>query len=131
MMRSLTTLAFVFCVSACATTGEPTTPSVAPAAEVGEPQAVEEAVAETSEITELPSLPPPGVEEKAVPVAAVVEDPDERICRREVRTGTHRAVRVCRTRAEIRRMEEDSKDTFKDLHREQGFADQVDPTGRN
>lgn len=67
------------------------------------------------------------------PVAAVqAEAPakDDRICRREVRTGTHRAVRVCRTRAEIERIEQESKDTFRDLYESQRLSDQAEQLRR-
>jgi hypothetical protein len=44
---------------------------------------------------------------------------NQQVCRREMQTGSHRAVRICRTRAEIAALELEGKDTFKDLHRSQ------------
>lgn len=46
-----------------------------------------------------------------------IPDPDERICRRERRTGTHRAQRVCYTRAEIERMADESREMLDDMNR--------------
>jgi hypothetical protein len=69
---------------------------------------------------------PSGVQE----IITVAEIPDapkaertvekqEVICERVRRTGTHRATRICRTRAEIERESLDGKDTFDELHRAQ------------
>ncbi len=41
------------------------------------------------------------------------------VCVRERRTGSHRARKVCRTRAQIAKEEQDGKDDFEDLHRSQ------------
>jgi hypothetical protein len=131
MSRLLAILVSALCISACANTRDSAGSNTAPVAEAPSPQPVENLPAETSAATVLESLEPPPVEPTAIPVAVAGESPGDRICRREVRTGTHRAVRVCRTRAEIERIEIESKDTFKDLHREQTFSDQIDPTGRN
>lgn len=58
-----------------------------------------------------------------VPDVAVTEEEydipngDERVCRRERRTGTHRAQRVCYTRAEIERMADKSRDVLDEMNR--------------
>lgn len=131
MTRLLAILVSALCISACATTGDPAGSNAGPVADASTPQPVESLPAESSAATGIESIEPPAVEPTVIPVAAADESPDDRICRREVRTGTHRPMRVCRTRAEIERMETESKDAFKDLHREQTFSDQIDPTGRN
>jgi hypothetical protein len=41
------------------------------------------------------------------------------VCVRERRTGSHRARKVCRSRAQIAKEEQEAKDTFEDLHRSQ------------
>jgi hypothetical protein len=69
--------------------------------------------------TELESIEPPPVEQSDIPIAAATRT--ERICTREKRTGSHRAIRVCRTRAEVERLEEEGKDTFRELHRSQSL----------
>ena len=43
----------------------------------------------------------------------------EVICVRERRTGSNRVRKVCRTREEIRREEDQARETFDDLHRSQ------------
>lgn len=59
------------------------------------------------------------VEVPEIRTVAAGSDDSEVVCRRERRTGTHRAMRVCRTRAEIERMATKSKETFEDLNRSQ------------
>jgi hypothetical protein len=71
----------------------------------------------TAAPTEFHSIEPPQVEQSEVPI--VVSNKNERICTREKRTGSNRAMRVCRTRAEVERLEEESKETFRTLHRSQ------------
>ena len=41
------------------------------------------------------------------------------VCKRERRTGSHRARKVCRTRAQIAQEELAARETFEDLHRSQ------------
>ena len=41
------------------------------------------------------------------------------VCVRERRTGSHRARKVCRARAQIAKEELEAKETFEDLHRSQ------------
>lgn len=50
---------------------------------------------------------------------AVVQNRNERICRNERKTGTHRLTRVCRTRAEMEELEVASKQVFDELHKSQ------------
>lgn len=116
-----TLLATAVCLGACATTDTP--PEPVPAA----PPATRAAAAESAATAAEPAadvgeslievIDVPAVAQTGAPAEAL--DPDERICRREVRTGTHRAVRVCRTRAEIERLEQESKDTFRGMHESQ------------
>ena len=102
----------VMCISSCASNGVPTAAesAAAPVVAMDESATAPEAPAR-GEISQIDS---PMVEQTSGPTAVARQD--ERICRREMRTGSHRAMRVCRTRAEIERMEEESKDTFKSLH---------------
>ena len=71
----------------------------------------------TAAPTEFHSVEAPKVEQSEVPI--VLSNKNERVCTREKRTGSNRAMRVCRTRAEMERLEEESKDTFRALHRSQ------------
>lgn len=121
----------VLLVCACATVDDPD--AAKPAAEATELQLTQVAgnvqpgfddpekdVAVTSVAdlaTELESIEPPPVQPADIPVAASPKT--ERVCTREKRTGTHRAVRVCRTRAELERLEDESKDMFRELHKSQ------------
>ena len=102
-------------ITACASSG-PNLAS-APAPEAAEPPSKSEATEPESvvEVATIPGVPATTVDHGADSVAVQ----NEMVCRREMRTGSHRATRVCRTRAEIERMEIDAKDTFKDLHRSQ------------
>ena len=47
---------------------------------------------------------------REVAVAASTGSPDDVICRREVRTGSHFSTRVCRTRAEIEATQQESEE---------------------
>lgn len=76
-----------------------------------------EVASSTDEEVAIPSMEPPPVERSDLPI--VVSNKNERICRRERRTGSNRAVRVCYTRAELERLEQEGKDTFRELHRSQ------------
>ncbi len=101
-------------ITACASSG-PNLPE--PAAKTVEPATRSEATEpdDVLEVGTIPSVPAATVEHEL----AIVFVQNEMVCRREMRTGSHRAVRVCRTRAEIERLETESKETFKDLHRSQ------------
>lgn len=60
--------------------------------------------------------------ESATPAEAIELDVPAQsalVCVRERRTGSHRARKVCRTRAQIAREELEAKETFEDLHRSQ------------
>ena len=101
-------------ITACASSG-PNLPESA--AKTVEPATRSEATEpeDVVEVGTIPSVPAATVDHEAASV--VVRN--EMVCRREMRTGSHRAVGVCRTRAEIERLETESKETFKDLHRSQ------------
>ncbi|NIV18865.1 MAG: hypothetical protein GWN47_10815 [Woeseiaceae bacterium] len=113
MTRLIPIFVGALCLGACASSGDPV------ASDNPDPPAPEK--------EEIAIIDAPAVAQAAEPDA----DPrhDQRICHREIRTGTHRAVRVCRTPAEMERMEEEGKDTFRDLRRSQmqkELADQID-----
>lgn len=67
------------------------------------------------EVLDTPEVPKVAV----IPGQEDAADKNEVVCRRERTTGSHRARRVCRSRAEIDRMAIDAKDTFDDLHKSQ------------
>jgi hypothetical protein len=139
MTRLLTLFFCVLGVCACATVDRPNVPTAsttpipkesAPTQTVNKSHPVDNAndeIDEPEEIavsapvavvaTELESIEPPPVSQSEVPIAASTKT--ERVCRREKRTGSHRAVRICRTRAEMEHLEEESKDTFRALHQSQ------------
>ena len=50
---------------------------------------------------------------------AIVPDQDEVVCSMERRTGTHRKVRVCRSRSQIARSAIEAKESFEVLRRSQ------------
>lgn len=120
-------------VGACAASSVSTTsdssipPGRAPGATVDAPDATAPTQAVADE----------GISVVEVPALAQTEPEtadsrkDQRICTREVRTGTHRAVRVCRTVAEIERMEQESKETFRDMHRSQRTQDLAEQTRKH
>ena len=121
-------------ICACTTTEQPVVSAVPGPTTVGQPESVDVAPQEPSQDqvtteSEIYAIETPPVEQSEVAVA--VSNASELVCRRERRTGTHRAVRVCRTRAENERIKQESKDTFKDLHRNQSLSDMIDPTGRH
>ena len=102
MTRLLPVCVGALCIGACATTDVPsastTSTPAAPAQTVTvdgpEPAANS---TQTGAETEIEMVDVPAVEESEIPTAT--PNANERVCRREMRTGTHRAVRVCRTRA--------------------------------
>lgn len=109
-------------VCACATTDKPIASTVPSLATAAQPEPVDAApqvpnpTHDTAE-KELHMIDVPPIEQSDAPI--VISNANERICRREKRTGTHRAVRVCRTRAEMTRLEEESKKTFDELRKSQ------------
>ena len=123
-MRMLTIIAIAFGVSACASDGPPAATSAAAETPASEPTNTAAAGADTQvageEQLEFVDIPPVEPDE-TIPVAEQ-SNKNERVCRREMRTGTHRAVRVCRTRAEMDRIEQEGKDVFKELHRDQAIS---------
>lgn len=126
MTRLIPIFISALCIGACASGGDPTAANNSAPADPAPTAVVDEtetaaAPTEDSAQEELTVVDVPAVAQNAAQVA----DPrkDQRICRREVRTGTHRAVRVCRTRAEIERMEQESKEAFRDLHKSQSQQD--------
>ena len=123
-MRMLTTIVILLCVSACASEGPPAAASSAADMPVTASAEAEAASADATMASEdqldFVDIPPVEADE-TIPVAEQ-SNKNERVCRREMRTGTHRAVRVCRTRAEMDRLEQEGKDTFKDLHRDQSIS---------
>ena len=50
---------------------------------------------------------------------AIVPGQDEIVCRMERRTGTHRKIRVCRSRSQIARSAIEAKESFEVLRRSQ------------
>lgn len=121
-------------IGACATTEKPIASTVPGPASVAQPESVgaapqEPGPTQVTKKTEIQVIDIPPVEQSEVAIAK--SNASKRVCRRERRTGTHRAVRVCRTRAEMEQSKQESKDTFRDLHREQSLSDMVDPTGRH
>ena len=87
------------------------------------PESTMPAVKAGNSATDSKSTTPVGeVEIVAVPEVPMVTDVpvrDEVICRMEKRTGTHRAVRVCRTRSGNARSARKGKETFEVLRRSQ------------
>ncbi len=59
---------------------------------------------------------------REVAVQSVTGSPDDIICRREVRTGSHFSTRVCRTRAEIEAAREDSQEFMRDRQSRSGVT---------
>ena len=114
MIRRYVALITTIGMAGCATTG---TDALPPATDAPEPVVNGEAPALEDEL-EVASIP----EIRRASVPPVVQNAsaqNEIVCRREMRTGTHRAIRVCRTRAEMEKIEIEGKDTFKELHRSQ------------
>lgn len=76
------------------------------------------------------SLAPDGLAEQSAGIAQLREvaaqtetgSPDDVICRREVRTGSHFSTRVCRTRAEIEAAREDSQEFLRDRQSRSGVG---------
>ena len=110
-------------ISACAASGPDSSHPVAKA---------ENATESATESTTESATPAPATED----VITVVDIPEESatpteasdldvpvrsdlVCVRERRTGSHRARKVCRSRAQIAKEEQEGKDTFEDLHRSQ------------
>ena len=73
---------------------------------------------------------PDGLAEQSTEIAQLREvaapsgtgSPDDIICRREVRTGSHFSTRVCRTRAEMEAAREDSQEFLRDRQSRSGIG---------
>lgn len=127
MTRQYLIAAVVLGISACATTEQEVSRPAGESAEtaattpVPVPTASETAAPEQAAGTDGIVV----VDTPEVPKVAVTEEEfdipngNERVCRRERRTGTHRAKRVCYTRAEIERMATKSREVLDDLNRSQ------------
>ncbi|WP_428099335.1 hypothetical protein [Candidatus Rariloculus sp.] len=97
-------------VSACAgvassggsTAGQTTAAAVAPLAAADQS-------AEVAQVREVTAQPSTG-------------SPDEVICRREVRTGSHFSVRVCQTRAQIEAARDETQEFIRERQRRSGAA---------
>lgn len=83
------------------------------AASADDDQAADDATGSVLEVAEIPRVQSTADTPPTASVAA------QRVCRLEKRTGSNRAIRVCRTRAEIDRLETESKERFRELHRSQ------------
>jgi len=108
-------------ISACAASGP----------DSSRPDAKAENASEST--TESPTPTPTPATEDVLVVVDIPEDsattaeagdldmpaPSELVCVRERRTGSHRARKICRSRAQIAKEELEGKDTFEDLHRSQ------------
>ena len=89
-------------VAACAGTGSSGGPAAAQGLSSGvAPDGDAQPSAEIAELREV-----------AVPEST--GSPDDVICRREVRTGSHFATRVCRTRAEIEAAQQESQEFLRE-----------------
>lgn len=134
MTRSFLMCITVLSVGACTTTGVPnasntSTPTETAPTPIVDKSVTAESPSQTSAESKIEMIDVPPIE---LSEATIVDSTaNERVCRRERRTGSHRAVRVCRTRAEIERIKQESKETFDDLLREQAISDMPDPTGRH
>lgn len=105
VMRVLALTVIWLIVSACAGTGSNGGPA---AAEGSSTEAVLSGDAQ-------PSAEIAQVREVSVPAAtASTGSPDDVICRREVRTGSHFATRVCRTRAEIEATQQETQEFMRE-----------------
>ena len=133
MTRLLPACVGALCIGACATTDVPdasSTDSVPAVPAVPTQSATVDASKQAENSTQ--TVAKSGIEMIEVPavvpteIAVTASRDDGRICRRERRTGTHRVVKVCRSRAEVRRIEQESKDTFRALHESQMLQEKAE-----
>lgn len=83
---------------------------------------------ETAAATDKAVVAAAGAEHAAVEVvgmdgepAVEMQDPEpEIVCKLERRTGSHRAVKVCRSRSEIERSAQEGKETFGEIMQRKG-----------
>jgi len=110
MTRRYLVAASFLAIAACATSGPaPQEPAATAAIPVTEQTSTSKAAADEVEFVEV----------LEVAEMADVRDEDEIVCRRERKTGSHRAKRVCRSRSSVESTEEKSKETFETLRRSQ------------
>lgn len=106
MIRRCAVTTVFLAVTACATSGpevpEPVASAEAPVTN-GSPAPGDVDVAEIPEVPEMTDIPVR----------------DEVVCKMEKRTGTNRAVKVCRSRSNISRGSTEAKETFEVLRRSQ------------
>ena len=111
VMRIVALAGLWLIVAACAGTGPSGGQAVAPASSAavapgGDAQASAE-IAQVREVTVAAST-------------VSTESPDDVICRREVRTGSHFTTRVCRTRAEIEATQRETQEFMRERQRAGG-----------
>ena len=131
MTRLTAILAAAMCAGACTSSGTPvpaSTPLPADMTQADNPDSAATEATQNAEESPIEVVDLPAIEQAEMSVET--QDTDDRICRREIRTGTHRAVRVCRTRAEIERMSQKGKDTFRDMHETQRQSDRAQQVRR-
>ena len=102
LMRIVAISGLWLIVSACAGTGSNSGQAAAPGTSAA--IAPGDAAQPSAEIAQ--------VREVAVP--ASTGSPDDVICRREVRTGSHFATRVCRTRAQIEAVQQETQEFMRE-----------------
>jgi len=100
----------VFGIAACAASG----PELPDSGAASPDTVADTAPASAATVDELEFADAPNA-----PETVVIREPDEVICRMERRTGSHRAQRICRSRADIDREAEQGRDRFDDLLRSQ------------
>ena len=96
--------------TACASVDTPDTGAAQPADDETQ-AAINDSSPDSSDIEMVDA---PSVEQSVVEPPTLADN--ERVCRREKRTGSNRVMTVCRTRAEMKRLEEQSREVFQDLH---------------
>ena len=115
MNRYWMTVVISIGISACAASGPDSSRPVAEAENASESTAPAPATDDLIVVVDIPGDP-------ATPTEASDMDmptQSKLVCVRERRTGSHRARKVCRTRAQIAKEELEGKETFEDLHRSQ------------
>ena len=120
MNKSVLLAAAALALTACASTAPTATDSSVPAASAAAdlPPATSDVEEPGSSNGDIQVLNIEGQEKVALPT-----DEPEIVCRRERRTGSHRAIRVCRSKAEIERTAREGKDAFEELNRSQTQVD--------
>lgn len=109
MFERISVVAIAMCLGACASSG-PEAP--APAADTA-PAPAAAAVPDAPGDGGIHDLDAPNVEA----TTAAVADGDEMVCRREIITGTKMSRKVCRRRADVDAMEEDSQEALRNMRK--------------